>query len=228
MAAASTSLAHADLYAWQVDVAQLLEEHHLVAWSPVERDRLLFGVQLAAYLRGLTDSEVWFLHGQHITDLDSFCTQIERIIGPGAAMARTVHGPAGVVETLRQRRILPGHPTTKVRYYVWQDAGVMLRSNHRLFGQLVDAIAGVAAEAEYASEDLLLIHRGVFIGPPALDAYAEDPRGQFQTWACEGRERALWEVVSGLSAPPVLRYRIGAVAPEEPVVRPAWRRAVSA
>jgi hypothetical protein len=226
MAAAGT--AHPDLYTWHVDVAQLLEEHHLVAWSPVERDRLLFGVELAAYLRGLTDCEVWFLHGQHITDLDSFCTQLERIIGGGAAVARTVHGPGGVVETLRQRRAGPGQPTTKVRYYLWQDSGTLLRSDHRLFGQLVDAIAGVAAEAEYVSEDLLLIHRGVFIGAPALDAYAEDPRGQFQNWACEDRERALWEVVSGLSAPPVLRYRIGAVAPEEPVVRPVWRRAVSA
>lgn len=220
MAAAATVAASrpAEFSSWQVDVAQLLEEHHLVAWSPSERERLMFAMQLAACLRTLRDSEVWVLHGQQITNLESFCTQLERITGV-ASLARTIHGPGGVVDLLRQRRAdAAGQASTKVRYYLWQDANVLLRRDHRLFGQLVDAITGVAAEAEYASEDLLLIHRGIFVGAPSLDVYAEDPRGQFRCWAREGEERALWEVVSGLACPPVLRYRITGVTSEPRVV----------
>ncbi len=201
-----------DLHAWRVDVAQLLEEHHLVAWSHDQRERLVFGTLLGSYLRTLHDAEVWFLHGQEITDLESFCAQLERMI-PGRPLHRAIDGPAGVIDFLRTRRpTLPGSPPTKIRYYIWQDANILLRHDHILFGRLVDAITGVAAESEYASEDLLLIHRGIFVGAPSLDAYAEDPRGQFRSWARERRERALWEVVTGLVCPPVLRYRIGPVA----------------
>ena len=197
---------------WQVDVAQLLEERHLVAWAHGERERLAFSNALAAYLRTLHDVEVWVLRGQQITNFESFCAELERIV-PGRPLARSIDGRGGVIDFLRTRGPdLPGLASTKTRYYLWQDANVMLRRDHILFGQLVDAIIGVAAEAEYASEDLLLIHRGVFIGAPSLDAYAEDPRGQFRSWARERREPALWEVVSGLSHPPVLRYRIGPVA----------------
>ena len=35
----------------------------------------------------------------------------------------------------------------------------------------MDTIAGVAAEAEYVSDDLLLIHRSVYIGSSVLDVY---------------------------------------------------------
>jgi hypothetical protein len=201
-----------DLHAWQVDVAQLLEEHHLVAWSHGQRERLIFSTGLADYLRTLHDVEVWSLHGQEITDLESFCAQLEAMI-PGRPLRRSIDEVAGVVDFLRMRRPdIAGLSSTKVRYYIWQDANVLLRHDHVLFGRLVDAIAGVAAESEYVSEDLLLIHRGVFVGAPSIDAYAEDPQGQFRCWASERREPALWEIISGLPHPPVLRYHIGAIA----------------
>ncbi|MBC7834580.1 MAG: hypothetical protein H7Y88_05705 [Phycisphaerales bacterium] len=194
--------------AWRVEIAQLLEEHHLVAWAHSARERLTFGADLATYLTSMADTEVCRLDGKYITDLESFVHQLQRVVH-GPVMRLEIDGPRGVVAQLR-RRDLAGPPgrALKRRYYIWQDADMLLRKDHRLFGKLVDALLGVAAEAEYASEDLLLIHRAVFVGAPSLDMYAEDNRGQFASWATEAGEEALWEVISGVERPPVLRFKI--------------------
>ncbi len=85
---------------------------------------------------------------------------------------------------------------------------MLLHENHKLFGRLADALAGVAAEAEYASDELLIIQRTIYVGGPLLDVYAENRHGQFRAWYTDGHGEPFWKVVTGLDAPPVLRYQI--------------------
>lgn len=195
---------------WQADVTQLLDEHHLAAWSDQPQRRTQFAVSLAQFLGSQRDTEVCVFYGKHITDLDSFCHQLERCL-PGPTLERRLHGPRGVVSLLRARDGVRGRPAPKYRYYIWHDADVLLRADPRLFGQIADTIAGVAAESEYVSDDLLLIHRCVYVGGSILDVYAEDPRGQFHAWHDDGHEEPFWRVVTGIERPPVLRYRIDAL-----------------
>lgn len=72
-------------------------------------------------------------------------------------------------------------------------------------------MAGVAAEAEYVSDDVLMIHRTVFVGSSMLDVYAEDPRGAFRTWYHDGQGEPFWHVVTGIDDPAFLRYGIDAL-----------------
>jgi hypothetical protein len=192
---------------WQPEVVQLLNEHHLVASTEATHRRMHFAVSLGQFLQGLRDAEVCTLYGRFITDLDSFCYQLERAI-PGPPVDRRIDGPRGITALLRSREVYRGRPASKFRFYIWHDADVLLRADQGLFGRLVDALAGVAAEAEYASDDLLLIHRTVFVGSPDLDAYAEREDGQFQVWSSDGSGDPFWQVVSGLEAPPIMRYAI--------------------
>lgn len=199
---------------WPTEVAQLLEEHHLVAWSHTQPERDRFGATLAEYLGSLAETEVCVLHGRLIGDLVSLHEQLARCAVPPdmpADAPASIDGPHGLLALLRRRWGDGAGASIKRRYYIWNDADAMLRRDPAMFGRVVDAMTGVAAEAEYASEDLLLIHRAVFIGGPALDVYAEDPRGQFRSWLREEGERPFWEVVSGLKRPSVLPYHIATV-----------------
>lgn len=203
---------------WQADVTQLLDESHLVAWSEFAARRTQFAVQLGQFLGRLKDAEVIVLYGKFITDLDSFCYQLERAI-PGPHLERRIHGPHGVVNLLRERAHFRGRSDSKYRFYIWHDADVLLKHDAGLFGQLLDAFAGVAAEAEYVSDDALLLHRAVLIGSSMLDMYAEDPSGQCCRWHDDGQGEPFWQVVTGIEAPPFMRYRIdvlGAPAVEVP------------
>lgn len=192
---------------WEPDVAQLLDEHHLVSWSSNARRRVHFAACLSHFLSLQPDTEVLPLYGRFITDLDSFCHQLERVL-PGVPIQRRIDGPDGVVALLRSRHTFRFRPASKHRFYIWNDADVLLRADHRLFGRLVDALAGVAAEAEFASDELLLVQRAAFIGSPMLDLYGENPKGQFRAWYDDGMGEPFWKMVSGLEAPPVLRYQI--------------------
>lgn len=192
---------------WQADVTQMLDEHHLVAWSAQPRKKLQFAASLQQFLGGLRDAEVCTLYGRSITDLESFCQQLERAL-PGPELARKIDGPGGVASLLRHRETFSGRPASKFRYYVWHDSEVLLRHDPRLFGRLAETIAGIAAEAEYASDDLLLIHRAVFVGGPALDVYAEDESGQFQSWSRDEHPEPFWQVATGVDRPPFLRYSL--------------------
>lgn len=192
---------------WQADVAQLVDEHHLVAWSVNARKRLHFAVSMGQFLSGLRDAEVCTFYGKFITDLDSFCSQVERaVVGP--SLERRLDGPGGLASLLRSREAFRDRPASKYRYYIWHDADVLLKRDAALFGRIAETIAGVAAEAEYASDDLLLIHRAIFVGGAALDLYAEDERGQFRCWAPDGHPEPFWQVVTGLERPPFVRYQI--------------------
>ncbi len=192
---------------WQADVAQLLDEHHMIAWADSPARRTQFAVGLAQFLGLQRDTEVCVFFGKHIDSLDAFCHQLERSI-PGPTLDRRIDGAAGVASLLRQRFDVRGRPATKYRYYIWHDADALLIQDHRLFGRIVDTIAGVAAESEYVSDDLLLIHRAVYIGSSVLDVYAEDARGQFQSWYDDGAGEPFWKVVTGVERPPFVRYRV--------------------
>lgn len=185
---------------WEAEVLQQLEESHLVATSDHSHIRVWFGAALGAFLRSQQQMEVCHLYGRFITDLESFCHQLERAI-PGPMLERHVGGARGVTGLLRSRTEHAGRLASRFRFYIWHDADVLLRADARLFGQIVDAIAGVAAEAEYVSEDSLLIHRGVFVGGSALERYGADETGQFQTWYRDEFEEPFWEVVTGLDRP---------------------------
>ena len=192
---------------WQPDVVQLLDEHHLIAISENPRNRTHFAVSLDQFLQGLRDAEVCTLYGRFITDLDAFCYQLERAI-PGPTLERRIDGRRGVTALLRSREVFRGRAASKFRFYIWHDADVLLRADESLFGRLVDALAGVAAEAEYVSDDLLMIHRAVYVGGPLLATYADKKGGQFQTWHCDNGGEPFWQLVTGIDRPPVMRYQI--------------------
>jgi hypothetical protein len=192
---------------WQADVTQLLDEHHLVAWSDSPARRTQFAVSLGQFLGSQRDTEVCVFYGKFIDDLESFCYQLERSI-PGPPLERRLHGPRGAVSLIRSRASFRGRPETKFRFYVWHDADVLLRKNHVLFGQIADAMAGVAAESEYVSDDLLLLHRAVFVGSSILEIYYDDPRSQFRRWLPDAHGEPFWQVVTGIRRPPFLKYRI--------------------
>lgn len=196
---------------WQPDVMAMLDDHHLVAWSNSGYRRLQFSATLQQFFGAQRDTDVCVLHGRFIEDLDSFCTQLERLL-PGPPLERRIDGPSGVANLLRSRHTFRGHAAAKYRYIVWNDADVLLRADHSLFGALADALAGVAAECEYASDDLLLLQRVAFVGGRALDAYADDEGGQFQSWLPDTIGEPFWKLVTGLDEPPVLRYAIDGLA----------------
>lgn len=185
---------------WQAEALALTDEAHLAAWSPAPRRQIEFATSLGQYLQTQRYTEVFRFHGRHIRDLDSFCEQLERGI-PGPSLARRVHGPRGVVTLLRSRD--PAHcgPASRYRYLLWDDAHVLLEHDRQLFGELVDAIVGVSAEAEYVSDDLLLIQRAIFVGNASLKTYADDPKGQFKIWLPDGFDEPFWQVVTGIESP---------------------------
>lgn len=185
---------------WQPDVGQLLEEQHLVAHSEFAGRRLQFAAALARFFAAQRDTEVCTFYGRYITDLESFCYQLERAM-PGPTLSRRVDGPGSVTSLLRHRVAFPGRRAARFRYYIWHDADQMLRADRSLFGRLVDALTGVAAEAEYTDDDMLLLHRTVLVGSSAVREYASDPAGQCRSWWRDGLGEPFWQVVTGLEAP---------------------------
>lgn len=193
---------------WQPDVVQLLDEHHLVAISDSPRRRMHFAVALGQFLQGMRDAEVCTLYGRFITNVDSFCYQLEHAIS-GPLVDRRIDGPRGLTSLLRSRPVYRGRPASKFRFYIWHDADVLLSEDEALFGRLVDAISGVAAEAEYVDDDVLLIHRAVYVGSSLLAQYAAKSTGQFQAWAADSDfDEPFWQVVTGIERPPFTQYLI--------------------
>jgi hypothetical protein len=194
---------------WQLQIGQLLEEHHLYATSEESHRREKFVADLGALLAQMDDSQVCTIDGDRVHDLEGLCRELERGLGVGR-IERTIDGPGGVVDALRTRPRAEVRPAVKRRSIIWREAHVLLNEDPALFGRAVDAIAGVAAEHEFCSDDVLLIQRGVFVGRPALEMYAENPRGQFRAWFREEGETALWRVVTGRKSPGVAPWKIGA------------------
>lgn len=192
---------------WQPGVVALMDEHHLVASSGAPNRRASFVDALETFLTRFRDAEVLSLQGRFIRDLESFCRHLERLF-PGEAVDRRIDGVHGVTATLRSHRTFDGRRLPRHRFYVWQDADVLLRTDPELFGRLVDALTGVAAEAEYASDDRLLLHRAAFVGGPLLDSYARYERGQFRRWYDDGLGEPFWSVATGVDRPPIRQCSI--------------------
>jgi hypothetical protein len=197
--------------AWLASAAAALEESHLVACSDNPATRERFALEMAWFLRHVHQSQTVELPGAAIRDLPSFCRELERSLPGSGRIGFAFEGDQGIVAALRRRS--PEMPSIdadiiKHRFYVWRDADTLLEADRELFARLVDAITGVAAEAEYADEDRLIIHRVLFTGGPALDAYADDTHSAFSRWLSENDEEPLWATISGLEAPPVARMRL--------------------
>lgn len=187
---------------WQPDVMALLDDAHLAAWSLDQTTRTRFAASLQQFLGAQPDTDVCNFYGQYIRDLDGFCHQLERVL-PAPPLERRIDGPRGITESLRSRFGFRGRSIARQRFYVWHDADELIRADRGLFGSLVDALAGVAAEAEFVSDDLLMIQRCVFIGGEAMLDYARDTRGQFRAWRPDAFGAPFWSVVTGLEAPPM-------------------------
>jgi hypothetical protein len=177
-----------------------MDEQHLAVWSGLPDRRVAFASAFGDFLKRQRDAEVCVLYGHSIVDMESLCAQFERAL-PGPALARRIDGMSGLVGFLRFRSADRFGRAPRFRYYLWHDADVLLRSDEVLFGRVIDAIAGVSAEAEYVSDDLLLIHRAIVVGSPALAEYAARAEGQFRSWYDDGLGRAFWEEVTGVPTP---------------------------
>ena len=189
---------------WQAELASVLDEHHLAAWSASACERAAFAAGLGSFLAGLDDAQVIPIYGRSAPDLGGLCYQLERCIPGTGPMLLRIGGPRGVVSRLRSRPVIAGRSPLRFRYILWHDPDTMIESDAALFGRVADAIAGVAAESEYASDDLLLLTRAIYIGGEALAAYAAREDGQFQRWHDDGAGEPFWRAVSGLDRPPVV------------------------
>lgn len=196
---------------WQAELTRLLDEHHLAAWSDSLGERASFAAGLGAFLAGIEDAQVLPIYGTHAADLEGLSYQIERSIPGTGPMRRKIDGPAGLVSRLRNQNVIPGRAPFRYRFLVWHDPDEMIERDPDLFGQVADAIAGVAAESEYASDDMLLITRAIYVGGPTLKAYAEREQGQLQSWLTDWSGEPFWRAVSGVDHPPVLASSVAAL-----------------
>lgn len=195
--------------AWQPDVLALLDEQHIVACSDHDRSRNGFSASLQQFIGSQRDTDCCVLYGRFADDLDSFCHQLERVL-PGPRLARRVHGPGGVADLLRSRQTFLGRAATKFRYIVWNDADTLLDRDPALFAELVETFAGVAAEWEYITDDMLLVQRLLVVGGPSLDAFASDPAGPMSVWRRDASGTSFWEIVTGQAQPRFARFDIDA------------------
>ncbi|MBX3358244.1 MAG: hypothetical protein KF745_07435 [Phycisphaeraceae bacterium] len=202
---------HLTALSWPAELARRLEERHIAAWSRSRDDQALFAASFGDYLRSFPDTDVCEIDGRGVADLGVFCSRLRSGmsgVDPAGDLRPSIDGPDGLVAFLRTRWSECAFPAVRRRFYLWHHADELLRADAALFGTIVDAITGVAAEAEYTGDDLLVIHRAVFVGSAALDMYAEDPRGQFRGWLREGQGRPLWQVITGVRRPRVAAFHI--------------------
>jgi len=188
------------------EITQLLDEHHLVVLGePAVRRR--FARTLGERLASLPESDVVPIRGDRATALGSFSRELESAMTPApageSAPASSANGVADIIATLRA---CP--QAAKRQYFLWDDADAMLESDVTLFGRIVNALLGVAAEREHISPDRLVIQRTIFLGNDKLGAYAEEEHGQFRTWILAGDTTPFWEVASCLDRPSVLTFRL--------------------
>jgi len=195
---------------WEPELLSKLESHHVVAWGADSTLRTRFGVRVKQFLDAQAGTEVLVLHGRGILDLEGFCAQLERLI-PTDRLARTVDGANGVASILRQDG--SGYVGTPIRqrYFLWHDADVLLRSDPELFSQIVEVIAGVSAELEFAGDEGMLIQRCLYFGGRSLADHAREPTSRFQSWEEDGPGVPFWSLVSGVDRPSTMMCSIDAL-----------------
>jgi len=228
--AASQSLHDSSL--WPDEIVQLLDDQHLVVIAdPAGGDAAdRFAAMLARRLRQMAETQAVVIDGATVRDVPTFCRALEKQMLSREERRRLPAAQAwwrDVPNVISLLRHAPnGAP--KRRYFIWTNAdqasspgessgedgrgaGGLLQRDPVLFGRLVNALLGVAAEQEHISPDPLVLQRAVFIGGRALERYAEDPHSALNCWLDEAGS-PLWEVASVLEKPPVAMYRLEAGA----------------
>jgi hypothetical protein len=180
---------------WYPAAEALLDEHHVVAVCDDEASRVRFGSHVAIQAEQQTHVEVGQIYGRFVRDLRELAHMLSR----GLPLDRTVEPTINdITEALRTHR-----PQTRHRYLIWHDSDVMAGESPDDFWRAADAMMGVAAEGEYSEEDRLIITRVLFIGGASL---LRSPA--LRGWWADGGGQPLWQVVSGMIAPPVKAVRI--------------------
>jgi hypothetical protein len=148
----TTILHQSDAQTWPDDVVQILDDHHLVVCANDAAAADRFAQTLARRLKQLAETQVIEINGSSATDITSFCRQIEKQMLPRHRRSQLPQSGAwwrdiaSVISLLRDEAGLGGWP--KHRYFIWNHADVLLKRDESLFGHLVNALLGVAAEQE--------------------------------------------------------------------------------
>ena len=158
-----------------------------------------FVEQLHEQLESLEDTEILEIDGTSISEIDRFGVALAK----GLDLVEAPKDVNGVRTVLREYPHEPKH-----LFFIWRDADVLLEADVDLFGRLVNAFIGSAAERELITLDVLVLQRIVFLGGDKLGAYAEDPEGALATWLVDGDDDPFDEVKKCLSHPPVITYRL--------------------
>lgn len=185
---------------WEPEVLAKLETHHIVGWSGNSALRTRFGARMKQFLDAQPGTEVLVLHGRGILDLEGFCGQLERLI-PTEHLARSIDGANGVASILRSDAGFGAGEPIRQRFFLWHDADVLLRNDPLLFDDLVEVMAGVSAELEFAGDGGLLLQRCVYLGGRMLAEHARDPGSRFHAWEPDGPGVPFWSLVSGEDRP---------------------------
>lgn len=194
---------------WQPDVMQRLESSHAAAWSNDQTARERFEHGMTRFVQRLDWADVRVVDAATVHSLADFTHQIEhgerQLAAEGDDAAHVEpSGRSGLIAALR--RNTPWRRAAVYRVLLVRNADALLARDPALFAACVDTISGVAAELEFADDgEPVRLLRAVYMGGPALDLYAEDPRGAFGTWLSELRSgnAPYWRLVSGLEAPSV-------------------------
>jgi hypothetical protein len=179
------------------EIAQLLDEHHLVVVGDAPAEGWRFATQLGERLAALPGASVVAIDGRRIDDTASFCEQLAE------ALRVRCHG-RGIDTAAELLRSPPGAP--RHQFFLWRDAERLVASNPDLFGRLANAMLAIAAEKEHVSHDALVLQRSVFVGGDRLAAYADENDGPLRAWLLEDGATRFWEVISRVPYPPVLTY----------------------
>lgn len=197
---------------WPADTQALLNEAHLAAWASGASSATRFTAGLQQFLALQPDTEVWLLPGGAIGDVSTLAAHLAAFV-PVDEIAPRIDGPAGITDALRSR--WPSHfgTVSRFRYVIVHDADRFIDRDETLFGDFADALMGVAAEAEYVSDELLLIQRAVFVGGSRLHHAAQEPRGPLRAWRRDrsgagGGASPFWAAVTSLEEPPVLAHPV--------------------
>jgi len=186
---------------WQPEVLARLEDRHLVAWGDDVAVRTRFAASFQQYLSSLPDTQICVIHGRSISSIEDVCCQLECLI-PVDKLSRSVDGPWGVSSILRSRCVVPGRRSERMRVFVWHDADLLVRRDRALFQDIVEVMAGVSAEMEYADDGAVLVQRCVYVGSSALEREARRVDSRLNSWSpVTDGEIPFWGLVSGQASP---------------------------
>ena len=182
------------------EIAQFLDEHHLVVVGDDDARQRELVRALAAHLEAIADAEVIWIDGAAVTDLKSFMGELERGLRTGQPTFESI---ADVVAALRSAPHNPRH-----QFFIWEHADELVERDPTLFGRLANAFFGVAAEREHITPGPLVLQRVVFVGGASLRTFAGTVDGPFRSWLIEDEAKSFWEMASCVPRPAVLTYEV--------------------